>query len=193
MNTPVASVRGLAPPAALACAIACWAVATSAAQNGSQPGAKTPSQGEASSSTGAPSPERRKYTTETVRGRVAWLEDALQRGFGITTVPDAAHSTVVLETAGRRLWPIVPDTRGRAFAIDERLRDIELEMLVRRYADVPMIQIIRVYRPRGEKLYEIDYWCDICAIPMVNLKPCECCGGPIRLRERLVKNGSKGG
>ncbi len=193
MNTPVASVRGLAPPAALVCAIAWWAVATPAAQKSSQPGAKAPSQGEASSSASAPSPERRKYTTETVRGRVAWLEDALARGFGVTTVPDAAQTTVVLETAGRRLWPIVPDTRGRAFVIDKRLRDIELELLVRRYADVPMIQVIRVYRPRGERVYEIDYWCDICAIPMVILKPCECCGGQTRLRERPVKNGSEGG
>lgn len=193
MNTPVASVRGLAPLAALVCAIACWSVATPAAQKGSRPDAEAPSQSEASSATDAPSPERRKYTTETVHGHVVWLEDALRRGFGVTTEPDAAKTTVVLETTQRRLWPIVPDTRGRAFAIDERLRDTELELLVRRYADAPMIQIIRVYRARGEKRYEIDYWCDICAIPMVILKPCECCQGPTRLRERLVRNASEGG
>ena len=27
-----------------------------------------------------------------------------------------------------------------------------------------------------------DYWCDICSIPMYEIKRCECCQGPIRMR-----------
>ena len=27
-----------------------------------------------------------------------------------------------------------------------------------------------------------DYWCDVCSIPMYEIKPCECCQGDIRLR-----------
>jgi hypothetical protein len=135
----------------------------------------------------------RAYTTETLRGRVVWIEDALARGFAVTTDPAAAETTVVLESADGRLVPIIPDVRGRSFAVDSRLRDVELELLVRRWADAPLVQVIRVFRPKDQWLYEIDYWCDICAIPMFTLKACECCQGPTRLRERLVEDRFDGG
>ena len=126
----------------------------------------------------------RRTPPRRVRGKVVWLDEALERLYGVTTEPDAAETAVVLEMADGQLLPIVPDTRGRAFAVDERLRNVELELLVRRYAEVPMIQVIRVFATTPDGLYEIDYWCDICAIPMYILKPCECCQGPTRLRER---------
>ena len=91
-----------------------------------------------------------------------------------------------LETAAGDLLPIVPDTRGRAFAIDQRLRNVDVELLVRRYAGVPMIQVIRLYFVKPDGRYQVDYWCDICAIPMFILKDCECCQGPTRIRERKV-------
>jgi hypothetical protein len=128
-----------------------------------------------------------KYSTERLRGKVVWLEDALERRYGVATEPESAKTSVVLEMTDGTLLPIVPDTRGRAFTVDERLRDVELEVLVRRYAKVPMIQVIRVLRPTDKGLLEVDYWCDVCAIPMYILKPCECCQGQTRLRERPVE------
>jgi hypothetical protein len=134
---------------------------------------------------GKPAPaDERKYTTETLRGKVVWLADALQQQFGVRTEADAARSAVVLETAEGRLVPIVPDTRGWAFTVDERLRDVELELRVRRYERSSYVQVIRVLKRQQGELYEIDYWCDICAIPMFILKPCECCQGETRLREQ---------
>lgn len=127
-----------------------------------------------------------EYTTETVRGKVVWLDEALKRRFGIATEPDAEHTAVVLKTGEGELLPLVPDTRGRSFVVDERLRDIEVELLVRRYAKAPLLQVIRVRRPTEQGLVEVDYWCDICAIPMYIQKPCECCQGTTRLRERPV-------
>ena len=128
----------------------------------------------------------RAYTTETVHGRVVWLDEALKRLYDVTTEAEAAETAVVLEMADGRLLPIVPDVRGRAFMVDARLRNVELELLVRRYAGVPMIQVIRMFRTTPEGRFEIDYWCDVCAIPMFILKACECCQGPTRIREQKV-------
>ncbi len=127
------------------------------------------------------------YQTETVRGKVVWLDEALKRLYNVTTEGDAAETIVALETPDGQLLPLVPDTRGRAFAVDQRLRNIDLEMLVRRYQGVPLLQVIRLYRVKPEGLYEIDYWCDTCAISMFILKACECCQGPTRLRETPVE------
>ena len=70
---------------------------------------------------------------------------------------------MVLETSAGELLPILPDTRGRAFMVDPRLRDVELQLLARRYSGIPLLQVIRVFRPTAQGLYELDYWCDVCA------------------------------
>jgi hypothetical protein len=132
---------------------------------------------------------KRPYTTETLRGKVVWLAEALERLYGVKTDPSAAESSVVVETPEGQLLPIIPDTRGQSFVVDGRLRDIDLELPVRRYQGVSLVQVIRVLRRRADGLYEIDYWCDICAIPMHILKACECCQGPTRLREQLIEKG----
>ncbi len=132
-----------------------------------------------------------KHVTETMRGRVVWLAEALQRKYGIETDADGAEWNVAFETDEGRLWPIVKDARGRGFRLDERLRDIDLEVLARRFDDAPVIQLVQVYRLRDGQKFELDYWCDICSIPMYELKPCECCQGPIRIRERLVEESGR--
>lgn len=132
-------------------------------------------------------------TTASLRGKVVWLSDALRRRFGIETDRDAEHDIAALETADGELLPLVRDARGRGFWLDGRLRDHELELYVRRFPKSPVIQVIRVYTLRPAGKYELDYWCDICAIPMYELKACECCQGATRLRERRVAPGNETG
>ena len=124
--------------------------------------------------------------TQSLRGRAVWLAEALKKKYGIETDRDAIHAVVALETPSG-LLPIVKDFRGRAFYIDERLRDLDLELMVRTYEGSPMIQVVRIYALKDDAKYELDYWCDICSIPMYELKECECCQGPIRMRLRLAE------
>jgi len=126
--------------------------------------------------------------TLSLRGRVVWMNDALARRHGVKTVPEAAQRLLALETADGELHPLVEDIRGRAFRRDQRLRGQDLQLLVRRHAGSPMIQIIRVFALQQDRKFELDYWCDICAIAMFELKACDCCQGPIELRrvERRV-------
>ncbi len=134
-----------------------------------------------SSSTAKP-----KFTTQSLRGKVVFLAEAMQRRYGVQTDADAAEKVVALEAQDGKLYPIVKDFRGRGFLLDSRLRNIDMELLVRQYEGSPMIQVVRVYTLKEGRKYELDYWCDICAIPMYELKACECCQGPTRIREQLV-------
>jgi hypothetical protein len=127
------------------------------------------------------------FENRLLRGRVVWLDEALSRLHHIAVEPDTAHTAVALESPDGHLWPLVLDTRGRAFMVDGRLREMDVVMLVRAYADSGMAQVIRLYESKPDGLYEIDYWCDVCAIPMYILKPCECCQGPTRLREQKIE------
>lgn len=135
---------------------------------------------------------KKEYTTQSLRGQVVWMADALRDRFGIQTDDDVAHAVVALEDEQGRLHPLLKDTRGRAFYSDERLRGIDLELLVRRYPGSPSVQVVRVYAIKPDGKYQLDYWCDVCSIAMYELKPCECCQGPTRLRERRAEDQPSG-
>jgi hypothetical protein len=141
----------------------------------------------ASQDTTAEPETQAEFTTETIRGRIVWLVEAMQRQHGIHSVPEAAESVLALESADGQLCPLVEDIRGRAFRRDERLRALpDCELLVRRYHGCPMVRVLRVFSHSDGQKYELDYYCDVCAITMFELKACECCQDPIELRRRLV-------
>jgi hypothetical protein len=136
-----------------------------------------------------PAPET--FETISLTGRVVWLEDALERRYGIRQDRDVDHRMVALESTGGEVWPILKDSRGRAFHQDDRLLGRPMELLVRRFAGSPIVQVIRIHTIKPDDTgvvsnYELDYWCDICSIVMYELKDCECCQGLIRIRERLI-------
>ncbi len=139
--------------------------------------------GDASSSADSSPP----YETFRIRGKIVYLNEALARRFNIRTVEGAQEQVIALEAHDGQIYPIVENDRGRAFRKDPRLWDMELEMLVRRFVGSPMVQIVVLYQVQDDGLYELDYWCDVCSIPMFELKPCDCCQGPTRLRLRKVE------
>jgi len=122
-------------------------------------------------------PKKRAYHGRAVRLSEALAERGLRAG------PEA-DGQIVLETAGGRLLPILPDWRGRAFYQDARLRNRRLTLIAHRRDDLGYLQPLMVftYGDRDEPLFT-DYWCDVCSIPMYEIKPCECCQGDIRLRQ----------
>jgi len=124
------------------------------------------------------------FTVETLAGRVVWLNETLLKRRKIHTVPEAAERVLALDMAGGKLVPLLEDVRARAFRRDPRLRDVSLELFVRRFPETPFVQVLGVYGFDAGKRVELDYWCDVCAIAMYELKECECCQGPIELRRR---------
>ena len=145
------------------------------------------------SAKGNPLPEEDRKTeddsdNETVKeifsGQVLLLTEALKRK-GVTAYPEELKGQVVLETRTGELWPIVPDWRGRAFYQDKRLRNRPVDLIAHHAAGVPYLQVLSIYTFDEQGARQLtDYWCDICSIPMYEIKDCECCQGPIRLRFR---------
>jgi hypothetical protein len=130
-----------------------------------------------------PSPN---FTVETHRGHVVFLAEAVEKRTGVPVVPEARERVLALETAKGELIPLLEEVRARAFRGDERLRKMEIELVVRKYRNSPLVQVIGVAEIAKDGKYEIDYWCDICAIAMFEQKDCECCQEPNVLRRRKV-------
>ena len=118
---------------------------------------------------------------ELFAGKVLLLGEAL-KDKGISSSPEM-HKQAVLETPEGEIIPIVADWRGRAFFQDERLRNRKVELVGTRKPGVPYLQVLMVFTfdKQDQRMYT-DYWCDICSIPMYEIKPCDCCQGDIRLR-----------
>jgi hypothetical protein len=115
------------------------------------------------------------------RGQVVIVREALKRR-GLQAFEEMAEQ-VALETPDGHLLPIIADWRGRAFYQDERLRDRKVELVGYQREGLPYLQVLMVFTfdEDGRRMYT-DYWCDICAIPMYEIKPCDCCQAPTRLR-----------
>ncbi|MGQ0636017.1 MAG: hypothetical protein ACT4QC_15510 [Planctomycetaceae bacterium] len=125
-----------------------------------------------------------KPARAVVSGKVVRLADALQKR-GVKTYGEEIKDQVVLVTEQGDLIPLVPDWRGRAFYQDKRLRDRPVDLVINRRRGVPWVQVLSIYVfDENETRCLADYWCDICSIPMYEIKECECCQGPIELRLR---------
>lgn len=119
---------------------------------------------------------------ELFTGQVVPVFDALKRR-GVKAYEEELKGQVALETPDGELIPILPDWRGRAFYQDERLRNRKVELVGQRRPGIPYLQVLMIFTfdEDGRRQYT-DYWCDICSIPMYEIKPCDCCQQPIRLR-----------
>lgn len=104
---------------------------------------------------------------------------------------DELDGQVALEAPGGELLPIIPDWRGRAFFQDKRLRNRRVEVVGSVRPGIPYLQVIMifVFDEAGTRQY-MDYWCDICSIPMYEIKPCDCCQADtiLRLQPRDLPN-----
>ncbi len=136
--------------------------------------------------------ERGDYQNEVISGRVGWLAAFLKDHFDITTVPEVAKQSLAVLTDEGEVVPLVENVRARAFRKDERLRDKPLELWVRRYEKQPFAQVLKIVELHNDQRYEVDYWCDVCAIPMYETGPCSCCQDHNRLRKRLLVDGEPG-
>jgi hypothetical protein len=130
--------------------------------------------------------ESPKFTLENIRGRVVFLAEAMEKR-GVPSAREAKERILALQTTKGELVPLLEDARGRAFRSDERLRRIDVELLVRRYALSPVVQVINVSEVTKDGKFVIDYWCEICSIAMYELKDCDCCQGPVELRRQKVQ------
>ena len=118
--------------------------------------------------------EPEEAAAEVLRGRVE-------------LTPGGNKSAVVLKTKDGKLIPLVEDTRGRAFRKDPRLREMDVELTVRRSPEAGAVNVLAVREvAKDGSTYEVDYWCSICSIAMFELKECECCQGEIELRKRKI-------
>jgi hypothetical protein len=125
-----------------------------------------------------PAPE-----TLTLRGKVLTLTEALKaRGVGVKADPEPAAKQAVLLAKDGTITPLLCDETSRALFLDARLRDRNAQIVGRRYAGLPYLQVVTIQVESDGKLQTPEYFCDICTISVGYPQICPCCQGPMELR-----------
>jgi hypothetical protein len=120
--------------------------------------------------------------TEAYKGKVVPLATLLEKQ-SVRLDPDAAPSWLALEGEDGKVYPLVKDDGSRMFYVDPRLLDRPMLLTGRLLPDTRLLQVVVVQSFIKGELHDVSYWCDICSIRRYEKKICECCGGPMELRE----------
>jgi hypothetical protein len=86
-----------------------------------------------------------------------------------------------------KVYPLLQDAGSSMFFTDATLLRRSMRLTARLVGDPQQLQVFQVHSVKNGELYEVYYWCDICAIKRFEKRPCECCGGPMELREEKIK------
>jgi hypothetical protein len=128
-----------------------------------------------------------KPQNETFKGQVKTLASVLEKS-GVKLDPDAAPFSLVLVADDGKIYPLVKDDGSRMFFKDERLLNRDMQLTGRLLRNSQLLQVVTVHSiNKNGELCDVFYWCDTCSIRRSEKMKCECCGGPMELREVPLK------
>lgn len=116
-------------------------------------------------------------------GKVVLLRGLIEKS-GSKLDRDAAPFMVALIIEGKA-YIIIKDDGGRRFYKDEKLLNREYRITGRLIGGT-LLQVLSVQSMKDGKPHDTYYWCDICAIRRNEKNECDCCGGPLELREEPI-------
>lgn len=119
-------------------------------------------------------------------GQVKPLAEVLDKR-GAKLDADAAPHWLGLVRNDGTVLPLIKDDGSRMFFKDKRLLQRPMQLTGRILPGTGLLQVVEVHSLREGKLHEVYYWCEVCAIRRAEERICECCGGPMFLREEPVK------
>jgi hypothetical protein len=123
--------------------------------------------------------------TEELKGKVVPLAGVLEKQ-GVRLDPDAAPWLALVTDEGK-VFPLVKDDGARMFWKDKRLLDRPMVLTGRVVPDTQLLQVVLVNSYVKGQRCEVYYWCDVCAIRRSEDNKCDCCGGPLTLREEPIQ------
>jgi hypothetical protein len=84
-------------------------------------------------------------------------------------------------------YPLVEHVGAKKLALDARLRDRPVRLTALRLPGTTTLQVVLVQTVKDGKVYDVDYWCEICQISLAHPGDCYCCGQEAELRERPAR------
>jgi hypothetical protein len=139
--------------------------------------ADPPAEAAASSTAAAPA----AHAVE-LRGRVICLPEAMHALYG-TELP-AGHAHVYgFHASDGAFYTLLRTRWSEALFLDARLRAKDLLLKGRVFAHSHLLDVESFKSIRDGRVWDLYYYCEVCAIKSVSPEPCACCQGPMELVE----------
>jgi hypothetical protein len=126
-----------------------------------------------------------KSQSVEIDGKVVPLADLVAKEGGKLDA-DAAAELVLVADDGK-VYTLVKDGGARLFFKDDALLKRPMRLSGRLLPGSQALRVSGVNSYVKGELCEVYYWCDVCSIKRGEKGPCECCGGPMVLRETPLK------
>jgi hypothetical protein len=131
-----------------------------------------------------------RYETLLVHGQPAPGEKSmadLAAKEGARLDADAAPHWLALVTEDGKVYPLLKDAGSRLFFKDKALLNRPMRLLAKPLPGSQVLRVLGVHSLIKGVPHEVYYWCNVCSIRRGEKMTCECCGGPMELREEPVK------
>lgn len=120
--------------------------------------------------------------TQYYHGKVVPVASLIEK-MGSRLDADAAPHWLALVSNDGKVYLLIKDEGSRMFFKDASLLNRPMRLTGRLVPGSQLLQVVEVYSQRAGQLHEVYYWCDICSIKRYEKRICECCQGPMELRE----------
>jgi hypothetical protein len=121
-----------------------------------------------------------------LKGKVMPLAEIVAKT-GSKLDADADPTSLVLVGDDGKVYTLIKDGGARLFFKDKALLNRPMKLTGRLLPGSQILEVSSVNSIVKGELCEVYYWCDICSIKRGEKMICECCGGPMVLREEPIK------
>ena len=120
-----------------------------------------------------------------LRGRMVCLPEAMHELYQ-TDLP-ANHTHVPgFKTTDGTFYTLLRAKLSEALFVDKRLGEKELILRGHVLPKTQMFEMTGMKSVRDGAIYDLYYYCDVCAIKTLAPGPCMCCQGPVKLVEQRL-------
>jgi hypothetical protein len=121
-----------------------------------------------------------------LQGKVVCLPEEMHRVYQ-TDLPTNHEHIYGFKTTNGVYYTLLRTKLSEALFTDPRLREKELLLTGNVLPKSQIFDVTRTKSIRGGVVYDLYYYCDICAIRTVAPGPCACCQAPVELVEKLLE------
>ena len=125
-----------------------------------------------------------------LRGKVVCLPEEMHRLYQ-TGLPTDHEHIYGFKTTNGVYYTLLRTKLSEALFADERVREKELLLTGNVLPKSQILDVTAMKSIRKGVIYDLYYYCDICAVRTVAPGPCVCCQAPVELVEVPLKSGNK--
>jgi hypothetical protein len=117
-----------------------------------------------------------------LRGRVVCLPEEMHRLYA-TDLPSQHEHVYGFRATNGVYYTLLRTKWSEGLFVDARLREKELILVGQVLPKTQLFDLSAMRSVKNGAVYDLYYYCDICAIKTLSPGPCMCCQGPVRLEE----------